>query len=380
MIQKELIQSESRFRQLIELAQEGIWVLDKDFVTIFVNPKMAEMLGTTQNEMIGKSALDFIDENIIELAKKFLYEYPEGVKGNFEAEFIRKDGARIFTSIAATPMKNYCGSVTGTLALVGDITVRKHMETKLEEYSKQLEVIVDKKTKELAQTQIQLIKSERLAAIGELAAMIGHDLRNPLSAIRNANYFLKNRNNELNPSSAVMLDIIDKCIDRSNKIINDLLDYSKEIKLQIQETSTKNLVNEALSELIIPTDVKLIINVEEEIIIFVDEQRLIRVISNIIKNAVEALPTGGTITLDSNCDNESFEVSITDTGVGIPEEALPKLFQPLFTTKAQGMGFGLAICKRIVEAHGGTITAKSTQGEGTKFTIKLPRNNKSEVI
>jgi signal transduction histidine kinase len=102
---------------------------------------------------------------------------------------------------------------------------------------------------------------------------------------------------------------------------------------------------------------------------------------NLVKNAVDAMPDGGSISITSKEENNYLEISFTDTGMGIPDEALPKLFSPLSTTKAQGMGFGLAICKRIVEAHRGTISYKTTKGKGTTFTVTLPiePNQKLEV-
>ena len=179
-VQKSLMESEEQYRNLVELAQEGVWVFDREYVTTFVNPRMAQMLGYAQSEMIGKRVFEFIDGNVVEEAENFLGKYATGVNGNFEYEFIRKDGSRIYTSIVASQIRDDQGIFCGTLALVADVTLRKEMEKKLEKYSKHLEEIVQQKTSQLAEAQAQIIKSERLTAIGELAGMIGHDLRNPL--------------------------------------------------------------------------------------------------------------------------------------------------------------------------------------------------------
>jgi signal transduction histidine kinase len=111
----------------------------------------------------------------------------------------------------------------------------------------------------------------------------------------------------------------------------------------------------------------------------VDLTKIKRVLINLIKNAIEAMPNVGKLTLYGKKVGDLFEISVADTGPGISDEVLPKLFTPLFTTKAQGMGFGLAICKRIVEAHGGTITVKTATGEGTTFKIALPIEPKTEI-
>jgi PAS domain S-box-containing protein len=371
--QKSLMESEAQYRNLVELAQEGVWVFDRNYGTTFVNRRMAQMLGYVQSEMLGKRAFEFLAGNVVEQSETFLSKYESGLNGNFEYELTRKDGSRIFASIVTSQINDDQGIYCGTLALVADITLRKEMEKKLEKYSKNLEEIVRQKTIQLAEAQAQIIKSERLTAIGELAGMIGHDLRNPLAGIKNASYYLKKKETEgLSVQSKEMLEIIDSCVEHSNKIINDLLDYSREMRLQRKETSIDNLLTQALAMVQIPKKVMVVKQVTGPSKLKVDSDRLERVFINLVKNAVDAMPDGGIISIIVKEENSQLELSVTDTGMGIPDEALPKLFSPLSTTKAQGMGFGLAICKRIVEAHGGTISFKTEKGKGTTFTVTLP--------
>jgi PAS domain S-box-containing protein len=378
--QKALLESEIQYRQLIEVAQEGVWVFDEDYVTKFVNPRMAQMFGYVQSELVGKKIFDFIDEKTLSMFQDYLKEHKEGIVGNFEYEFSKKDGSRVFTSISASQITDDNGNYVGTMALLADITSRKDMEKKLEKYSKRLESLVEKKTKQLAEAQAQIIKSERLAAIGELAGMIGHDLRNPLSGIKNAAYYLRKRDLEnLSPQSKEMIEIIDKCVGHSNKIINDLLDYSREIRLEREKTLLNDLVSEALSMVRIPEKINVVKEFDTKTELSVDIDKLERVFANLVKNAIDAMPDGGTILIASKETNGHLELTFTDTGIGIPDDVMPKLFSPLFTTKAQGMGFGLAICKRVVEAHGGTITCLTSKGKGTTFTITIPIDIKQEL-
>jgi PAS domain S-box-containing protein len=370
--QKSLMESEQQYRNLVELAQEGVWVFDGDYVTTFVNPRMAQMLGYVQSEMVGRRVFEFIDGNTLEEDENFLGKYAKGRKGNFEYEFIRKDGSRIYVSIAASQITDDQGINCGTLALVADVTSRKEMERELEKYSKNLEEIVRQKTSQLAEAQAQIIKSERLTAIGELAGMVGHDLRNPLSGIKNASYYLSKKDVGASTQSKEMLEIIDRCVDHSNKIINDLLDYSKEMRLERKETSINKLLTQALAMVQIPKKVIVVKQVTDSPKLKVDPDKLERVFVNLVKNAVEAMPEGGSISIISKEANNNLELAFIDTGVGIPDEVLPKVFLPLSTSKAQGMGFGLAICKRIIEAHGGTISFKTSKGMGTTFTITIP--------
>ncbi len=371
-VQKSLMESEMQYRQLVELAQEGVWVLNTDLVTTFVNPRMAQMLGYNQSEMLGKTLFAFLDQKIVHLAKDFLGKYTHGVDGNFEYEFIRKDGTRIYATIAASQIADDNGEYSGTLALVADITIRKVMENKLEEYSKNLENIVEQKTNQLKEAQIQLVKSERLAAIGELAGMVGHDLRNPLTGIKNAAYYLQKKEMCQALRSKEMLDIIDKCVNHSNKIINDLLEYSREMNLDKESNSLGELFSNAFSMVKVPDSIKIRSVYDSEYILNADSEKIQRVFINLIKNSIDAMPEGGEISISSKLTNDFLELSFSDNGIGIPDDVLPKLFTPLFTTKAQGMGFGLAICKRIVDAHGGKITVETGKRKGTTFKITLP--------
>jgi two-component system sporulation sensor kinase A len=369
-VQKSLSESEAKYRQLVELAHEGVWVLSRDYETVFVNRRMTDMLGNS--EMMGKKFFDFLDSREVPLAKDFLGKFTCGVSGNLEYEFARKDGSHIYTSIAASPITDDEGDYIGTLALVADITLRKDMENKLEKYSKNLEDVIDQKTNELEKAQVQLIKSERLAAIGELSGMIGHDLRNPLTGIKNAAYFLKRKNFCSSPQEKEMIEIIGRCVEYSNKIINDLLDFSREIRLDLKEVSLQKMISESLIMANIPGTVNVVSDQISTASFLGDVNKLTRIFVNLIKNAIDAMPNGGTLTITGRQEDGKVRVDFSDTGMGISDDVLPKLFAPLFTTKAQGMGFGLAICKRIVEAHGGTITVKTAIGKGTTFTITIP--------
>jgi PAS domain S-box-containing protein len=290
-----------------------------------------------------------------------------------EYAFTGIDGNPMWVELIVTPLKDEAGNIIAALELTVDITEKKLLENKLKMYSEKLEQLVAKRTKQLQQAQAKLVKAEKLAAIGELAGMVGHDLRNPLSAIRNAAYYLRQKQDTVsNDVKQEMLGVVDKAILRADKIINDLLDYSREIHLEISEFSIRSILNEALSHLQIPSNIKIEDETLEEPLVSADKDRVVRVFINLIKNAVEAMPQGGTLKVKSARRGDCVRVSFADTGAGIPKEELGKLFTPLVTTKAQGMGFGLAVCKRFVEAHGGKITVKSVLGEGSVFTVTLP--------
>ena len=252
-------------------------------------------------------------------------------------------------------------------------------KAQVQEYANQLEEKVEDRTRELMKAQKRLLESERFAAIGELAAMIGHDLRNPLTGILNAAYYLRLKaGSDLDPKVGEMLDIIDKDVEYSNKIVNDLLEYSRAIKLELTENNPKSILKEALALVDVPANVQILDLTEDKPKIKVDADKMKRAFINVIKNAFDAMPEGGKLTIKSEKAGGNVEIVFADTGAGIPKETLARLFMPLFTTKARGMGFGLAICKRIIEAHGGKISAESTLGKGTTFTVSLPVKLKPE--
>jgi len=262
----------------------------------------------------------------------------------------------------------------GKVIVLHDITTQKrakvYWENLQRRYSGYLERLVNERTR-------MLREKERMAVIGELAAMVGHDLRNPLTGISGATYFIKTTEGHLlNDKNKEMLDLIEKKIEDSNKIINDLLDYSGEIKLEISKITMKRLIGECLSDIEIPKGIELVNEVTDEFEIEVDQQKINRVLMNIINNAFDAMPSGGSLTISKKKMNDEIEIFFTDTGTGIPDEIIEDIWRPLFTTKAKGMGFGLAICKRMVEAHGGSISVSSVLGKGAVFTVKLPIKQK----
>ena len=249
----------------------------------------------------------------------------------------------------------------------------------VQDYAKGLEVKVHERTKALVEAHSRLLKTERLAAIGELAGMVGHDLRNPLTGIAGAAYYLKSKyKDELDARGREMLQIIEQDIDYSNKIINDLLEYSREIKLELTETDPKSILQEALSHLKVPRKVKIVDKTSNELRLKIDVKKILRVFTNIMRNAFDAMPQGGTLTVTSVRKDDNVVFSFSDTGVGMSKETLNKLWTPLFTTKAKGMGFGLPICKRFVEGHGGKLVVESESGMGSTFTVILPSEPKLE--
>ena len=266
--------------------------------------------------------------------------------------------------------------LTKTLAeRIGSAIHQLELEQSLRGYYEQLEKEVDIRTKDLEQVQEKLIRSERLAAVGELASGVGHELRNPLNVIRNCAYLLNLALTEKSDEEASnTLKVLDKQIDIANKIVTDLLDFTRIRPPTQVRADLNNLINESLSWTTVPEQVSVHVNLNgHPQQVRTDPEQMSRVFSNIISNAVQAM-TGkaGELNISTDIDDSFVSVIFQDTGCGIPEENMEKIFEPLFTTKPKGIGLGLAISKRLVEQNGGKIEVTSQVGLGTTFTVKLP--------
>jgi len=231
---------------------------------------------------------------------------------------------------------------------------------------------------ELRETQEQLIRSEKLAAIGQLAGGVGHELRNPLGAIKNAVYYIKGKvaKSELaqnEPRVMEFLDIVDDEINSSNKIISDLLGFSRVGKPAVSSARIEKVIESTLTRTPIPENIELTKKLDTGLPeVNIDTDQIQQVLVNIITNATQAMPEGGKLTIAAGEKDSFLEVEIADTGFGMTQEVVDKIFDPLYTTKAKGIGLGLAVCKSIIDRHEGSIEVKSEVGKGTTFTIKLP--------
>jgi PAS domain S-box-containing protein len=339
-----------------------------DFVYLEVNAAFEKLTGIKKEMVLGKKVTEAIPG--IEKTNPELFEiYGRAAQTGKEEKFeVYLKPLNVWLSIAV-----YSPKIGYFVAVFENINEQKKFSQMLEEYSEGLELTVAERTKELIEAQKCLIKNERLAAIGELAGMVGHDLRNPLAAIKNAVYFLRKKQAcFIGDSGSEMLAVIDKSVEHADNIVNDLLDYSREMHLEFEEFSLKSLIDYVLLMLKLPSGVKIKQDIQGNATIWVDANKIQRVFVNLINNAIEAMPNGGELEISSCQNGENIDFCFADTGDGMSDQVLSKIFTPLFTTKAQGMGFGLAICKRIIEAHNGKITVESTVNKGTKFTISIP--------
>jgi len=348
----ELLESEKRYSVLVEEASDGV-VIIQDGKIVFANKRTSEISGYLRDELIGLSIEKLVDEKYHQLVKEryMLRLRGEKVPATYEVEFIAKTDECVPVEVSAT-LVDYQGR-PADLVIVRDIRERKRMEE-------------------------QRLKLEKLATMGELATMVGHDLRNPLQSIENATYYLNNELPFLSPSlpnlqkTMEMLRIINDSVNYADKIIRDLQDFSATKKPILEKTDINAIVEETLLQVEAPENVILRTELGHLPEIRVDKDQIKRVFLNLTINGIQAMENEGTLTVSTKKTGGFVEISFKDTGVGMSKENMEKIFTPFFTTKAKGIGMGLPICKKFVDAHGGSIEVESEVGKGSTFTVKLP--------
>ncbi len=279
--------------------------------------------------------------------------------------------------------------------LQNELIERKLAEEEIVKLNEELEKKVEERTQQLLEAQEELVRKEKLAILGQLSGSVGHELRNPLGVISNAIYYLKTVMPGAAENVREYLDLIKNEVNNSERIISDLLDFSRTKTPQAASVTPAEAINRCLEQCAIPENVALEIDVPDTLpLVKVDPLQMGQVFQNLITNAVQAMPEGGSLriaarrvsssefqvlssdlkpeTSNLTPDGDFVEISVSDTGEGISPENMKKLFQPLFTTKAKGIGLGLVVCKKLTEANGGRIRVESQAGKGTTFTLFLP--------
>ncbi len=373
--ERQLLLSEKKYQRLYETTQDGIMARDLNGKMIDCNLAYAKMLGYSKKELKHMAIRQLIPEKWLDQRERITEKVLRiGHSVLFEREYVRRDGSIFPASVRTWRLTDGKGKVVGLWSIVRDITEQKELQRNLQEHAGALQKIVEDRTK-------QLKDSERLVAIGQTAGMVGHDLRNPLQTVTGELYLAKNAVKSL-PAGEVKsnleesLQVMEEQAVYMDKIVSDLQAFVQPVRIDKKPINLKELVANVLASVAVPSriTVKTVIrrNLPQ---IKADLQLLKRVLINLVTNSVQAMPDGGKLTLTGKATPEGqVSLSVQDTGVGIPESIKNKIFTPLFTTKPRGQGFGLAVCKRVIEAHGGTISFESQEGKGTKFTIQFPAN------
>lgn len=346
--------AEERFYNIIETNADGILIVDKAGMVCYLNPAAQALWGRDADSLLGTHL------GLLIVAGE-----------KTELDIMRPDGSVIVAEMRV--VDSQWESKPVHLASLRDVTERKRDAEKLRLYSEQLERMVEARTQELQVAQQQLIHQERLAILGKLSGAVGHELRNPLGVISNATYLLNAITEGNNPTVLEYLDIISKEVHQATKIICDLLDFANINSANRQSVAVSDLVEKVLNSCRIPENVSLTTEIAPSLpAVFVDPQQMAQVLMNIIANAYQSMTGGGEIRLAVEPRVPYVNIAIADTGPGITPENMDKIFEPLFTTRARGIGLGLALSKKLVTLNQGQIIVSSEVGKGSIFTIRLP--------
>ena len=257
---------------------------------------------------------------------------------------------------------------------------KRRLEQEIKRYAEELEMRVDERTAQLIETHKRLVAQERIAALGRAAAQVAHEVKNPLAGLLLYSLHLKEKSSNFSESQTYLIDKIIDTIKHLNSRVEQILGFARPVSLTLSSGNLNQIVNDVL-ELLRPqltankVEVRLAID-HQATYAMLDESSIRGALMNLMLNAIEAMRDGGTLSVAVDHTGESLRLEIADTGPGISEEEVKKIFEPFYTTKEQGLGLGMPYAKKIIEQHGGNLSLNSRPGEGTTISIELPAAQK----
>jgi PAS domain S-box-containing protein len=329
--------------RIIEQLPYAMFVKDRSFRYVLVNAALVRMGGLTRDEILGKTDYDFLPKDVADFYREKDTEvFASAAAVNIHDEtLIDPEGEKRILSTRKVPLRAPNGEITHLIGVITDVT------------------------------RLDVVRKERLAVLGQLAGGVAHQIRNPLGAIKNAAYVLQRRVRE-GGEVAQAIEIIHDEVQRANQIITGLLEYAR-VRTPVRETtSIADVVERALAQQNVPPEIAVERHIAAMPALSVDGDQLESALSNLLRNSIEAMSTGGTLRIDGELHEHVVLLRISDTGPGIAPDVRARLFEPLVTTKPLGLGLGLVTARTLVEGQGGTLRLLPSE-EGTSFEIALPR-------
>lgn len=323
--------------------------INQEGIIIACNKAYAENLGYSKEEVLGKSIFDHVARNKFNLLKDSFEMWKKtGVVKNIGITMERNDGTQFPVLLNATNLYDDFGNLVGSNTVLRDIS-----------------------DLHLAKKVIGVLKEERVETVGQLASRIAHDIKNPITGIKNAAELMRMQTSNIDKTHSHYLDIIERQCNNLSRIADEITDFVKPKPIIRERSSILNIFQIVLAEINVPNEIKIIFP-DTDATIRCDPFKIEIMFANLISNAIQVMNNDGQINLRIKKIDKSIVIEVEDNGPGIPNDKLSKIFDPFFTTRKTGTGLGLVSCKNITEQHGGSIDVESKIGQGTKFIINLP--------
>ncbi|MGE6298037.1 ATP-binding protein [Guptibacillus hwajinpoensis] len=352
----QLQESERKYHSLVENCPDGIMVLDMSGQILNMNPALEKMSGYSSNSTSKNTSFQFVDQRYLKQTLNCFERTKKGIPQKCESAIVHREGHSVHVKLISIPHM-IDGKVQGVIVIVEDIT-------------------------EFKETEALLRRSEKLTAVGELAAGVAHEIRNPLTSLKGFATLVYSSSED--DKSKEFLQIMLSEIDRINFIVSEFMLLAKPQEKEFGESDLISLLQHVVALLKSQAILKnIVIRTQYEcdhFPILGEENQLKQVFVNVVKNAIEAMPDGGTIFVKVK-ENEKKEavITIADQGVGIPEHQLPRIGEPFYTLKENGTGLGLMVSFSIIDNHNGRMRLTSVEGEGTTVEVILPVYEKKLV-
>ncbi|MEM7452872.1 MAG: PAS domain S-box protein [Planctomycetota bacterium] len=367
------------FSAILESAVDAIITIDRHGIIASANPATTVLFGYAVDDLVGQNVKILMPSPYHEEHDGYLHNYLDtNIKKIIgigrEVVGRRRDGTLFPMHLAVSEFKN--GGDVMFAGIVRDITDLKQVEQRLEELNAELEDRVRTRTDELHEAQAELIRNEKFAMLGKVSGGIAHEIRNPLNAVKTSAYYLLNASNPTEEKKREHLERINRQVELIDNVITALSDVARMPDARLEMMDVIPVLRSVVGTIDLPAEIEVVDQLGvEPAQALMDRNQLAIAFKNILRNARDAMPEGGSITIGCTVSGECVSFHFEDSGTGIPAGILERIFDPLFTTKARGMGLGLSITRTIVEKNGGHLTVESQPGEGSRFTIKLTRTS-----
>lgn len=378
---RELQESDERLKDVMRVSPVGIFTTSAEGKCTYANDAWTHITGMSIEEAYGDGwSKALLEEDRDKVFTEWNAAVADDRPFQMEYRFKSKDGNVRWVLGKAVAQKDDEGKIRHFVGSITDFTELRHARDEIEQHRNNLEKLVEIRTRELKDAQANLLKNERLATLGQLTATVSHELRNPLGSMRPSLFLLRKALGENQPKQAAAIDRIDRAISRCDRIIDEMLDFTRIRDLDLMDVQMDYWVEMIVNEFQVPEGVDLrFVPGLGKTLVSMDQDRLRRCLINLVENAFHAVQErvdfrekGGLVRVSTLKEEPRYTISVEDDGTGMSEETVEKIFEPLFSTKTFGVGLGMPTVLQIMQQHGGGVDVESIKGKGTKMVLWLP--------